>query len=57
MYIIELKEDTVQTVDTVLQITKQAVQTVQADTTSSSDLIQAVIVQEITVNPVVGMYK
>ena len=54
VYILELKATTVQTQNSVLQITVQAVQDVQADAGSSSDLIKAVNTQEIVITAVLG---
>ena len=54
VYILELKATTVQTQNSVLQITVQAVQDVQADAGSSSDLIKAVNTQEIVIAAVLG---
>jgi hypothetical protein len=45
---------TVQTQNSVLQITKQAVLTVQANAGSSDDLIKAVNAQEIVIAAVLG---
>ena len=49
VYILELKAATVQSQNSVLQITKQAVLTVQANAGSSDDLIKAVNAQEIVI--------
>jgi hypothetical protein len=54
VYILELKAATVQTQNSVLQITKQAVLTVQANAGSSDDLIKAVNAQEIVIAAVLG---